>query len=80
MEAQEENIKTRRDIMYDAITMFDAAKRKVYRHCRYPMPVEIARSMGGTATSSLGALYVRLESQCRDCGEQHTLMDRKTYL
>ena len=76
----EEEIRRKRDEVYAAVTMFEAAKRKVYRHCRYPMPAEITRSLGGTSTRADGALFVRLEGNCRDCGGQHTLIGRKQYL
>ena len=81
MENHENEVRNRRDNMYEALTMFEASKRKIYRHCRYPLPAEINRArLGGTSTRSEGAFYARLEVDCRDCDGQHALMGKNKYL
>ena len=81
MDIEEDIIRGRRDDMYEALTMFEASKRKIYCHCRYPLPTEFNRArLGGTSTRSEGAFHVRLEVDCIECDGQHTIMGKKSYI
>ena len=74
-----ENIIARRDEVYDALTLFEVARRTIYGHCRMSVPPDHEREMAAT-TRSMGALLVELATNCPTCRGRFSTLGRKAYL
>ena len=81
MESQDRQIEivAKRDAVYRTIDMFEVARRKVYNHCRIPVPVEDNLDMAST-TRSMGKVCPRLITPCHECSRGYATMGKDAYL
>ena len=77
METQERQIEivAKRDAVYRSIDMFEVARRKIYNHCRIPVPVDTTLDMAST-TRSMGKVCPRLITECRECTRGYATMGK----
>ena len=76
-----QDIMTKKNEAYDAVTYFEVARRKVYRHCNLEVPAETGPgTRTAVQTRNQGTWFVLLTSSCPHCHAHHTCLGRPAYL
>ena len=65
------------DLIQDAISMFNVARRVIYKHCGWPYT---SKGLGDRASRKEPLSYVALYSECAECNLRHVEMTEKVYM